>query len=121
MDDGLFRTAQSPCPSIVPALPEIGSNRHAPALTFKPEDYLHFLEDSDWTESQKREFIDALWTIVVGFVDLGFHIHPVQQVKTASQTLEVDSPIMLVCENNSDATKNTAAAPNILAAKGSES
>ena len=32
-----------------------------------------YLDDSDLTDDQKREFIESLWSIVVGFVDLGLH------------------------------------------------
>jgi hypothetical protein len=38
------------------------------------------LEGSDLSEPQKREFLQALWNIIVAFVDLGFGIHPLQQV-----------------------------------------
>ena len=31
------------------------------------------------TVAEKREFLEALWSIIVAFVDLGFGIHPVQQ------------------------------------------
>ena len=50
------------------------------ALTFNAQEYCHFLADCDWTEEQKLEFIATLWQIIVGFVDLGFNLHPVQQV-----------------------------------------
>lgn len=39
----------------------------------------HHLADEDLTEDEKREFLQALWYIVVTFVDLGFGIEPVQQ------------------------------------------
>lgn len=42
--------------------------------------YGSMLEESDLSEEQQRELIGSLWSIVVGFVDLGFGIHPVQQV-----------------------------------------
>ncbi|MEM5474816.1 hypothetical protein [Pacificibacter sp. AS14] len=42
-------------------------------------EYLPFFEDEDISEDQKREMIEALWSIMVSFVDLGFGIHPVQQ------------------------------------------
>lgn len=61
------------------------------ALSFDAQEYLHFLEDCDWTEDQKREFIEALWQIIVGFVDMGFDLHPIQQVMDSPKTLEVDS------------------------------
>ena len=42
--------------------------------------YEHYLAECDLTEDQKREFLDTLWSIIVAFVDLGFGVHPVQQV-----------------------------------------
>lgn len=37
------------------------------------------LKDSGLSEAEKREFLEALWSIIVSFVDLGFGIHPLQQ------------------------------------------
>ncbi|MFZ5734752.1 MAG: hypothetical protein ACOY4O_18605 [Pseudomonadota bacterium] len=61
------------------------------ALTFDAQEFCHFLADTDWTAEQKIEFIETLWQIVVSFVDLGFDLHPVQQVIDTSSTLELDS------------------------------
>jgi len=51
-------------------------------LTINYELYEHYLEESDLDIAQKREFLDALWSVIVGFVDLGFGTHPIQQVKS---------------------------------------
>lgn len=58
-----------------------------PNLRIDWELYGAYLEDSDLTEEEKREFIQTLWTIVVSFVDLGFGIHPVQQACGEDQGL----------------------------------
>lgn len=50
-----------------------------PSLTIDWELYGEYLEDSDLSDEQKREFIESLWSIVVAIVDLGFGVHPVQQ------------------------------------------
>ena len=47
------------------------------------ERYKHFLDDHDLTEDQKRDFLQAVWTIVSEFVALGFGEHPVQQAQDA--------------------------------------
>lgn len=75
------------------------------ALSFDAQEYLHFLEDCDWTEDQKREFIEALWEITLGFVDLGFGISPLQAVHASSSTLEVDSPSMLALQDHLEIEK----------------
>jgi len=60
-----------------------------PALTLDVALYEGYLEDSDLTEDQRRDFLEALWSILVGFVDLGFGVHPLQQAG-------------LSCEQNAD-------------------
>lgn len=45
-------------------------------------DYKKFekeLENSNYTDDQKREYLQILWSFVVDCVDMGFSIHPVQQ------------------------------------------
>ncbi len=54
-------------------------NHKRPSLTIDYELYWHYLDNSDLTDEQKREFLDALWSIIVSFVDLGFAVHPLQQ------------------------------------------
>lgn len=44
------------------------------ALRFDWQDWLPYLEDSDASDEQKRELIEALWTVVLGFVDLGYEV-----------------------------------------------
>jgi hypothetical protein len=34
----------------------------------------------------------VLWEIIVGFVDLGFHIHPLQQVEALPPRERADDP-----------------------------
>ena len=55
------------------------------------EKYEHFLENSGLSEDQKRRFIDALWQIIVGFVDLGFGVHPAQQAQNTCGKLDDNS------------------------------
>ncbi|MDJ0826437.1 MAG: hypothetical protein QNJ16_13105 [Rhodobacter sp.] len=50
------------------------------ALRFDWEDWLPYLADSELSEDQKREFIESLWAIVMGFVDLGFHLNPTAEI-----------------------------------------
>lgn len=63
-----------------------------PSLTIDWELYGEYLEDSDLSGGQKREFIETLWSIVVAFVDLGFGVHPVQQACEQNQKSGIPSP-----------------------------
>ena len=54
------------------------------ALSLDSSLYDKYLEESDLSEEQKQEFLETLWSIIVSFVDLGFEIHPVQQVTSSS-------------------------------------
>jgi hypothetical protein len=59
---------------------EVGvAKKSPPTLTIDWELYGQYLEDSDLSDAEKRQFLEALWSIVVSFVDLGFGVHPVQQ------------------------------------------
>lgn len=51
-----------------------------PTITVDVERYQAYLDDSGLTDEQKREFLQALWSIIVAFVDLGFGVHPLQEV-----------------------------------------
>lgn len=44
------------------------------------EKYKAFLNDPALTETQKEEILQALWSIVMAFVELGFGVHPLQEV-----------------------------------------
>ena len=48
-------------------------------LAFDKERYLSELEDTDLTEEQKIEMLQALWSIVEAFVDLGFGVNSIHQ------------------------------------------
>ena len=44
------------------------------------ERYQSYLEDTDMTPAQKEEFLQAMWLIMISFVELGFEVHPLQEV-----------------------------------------
>ena len=66
--------------------PSGGQQRKTPhrALFLDIDLYQHQLESDDYTDAQKREFVEALWSIMTAFVDLGFGIHPLQQIDCES-------------------------------------
>lgn len=43
------------------------------------ERYQAYLDDPALSPAQKEQIIEALWSIMVHFVELGFGVHPVQQ------------------------------------------
>jgi hypothetical protein len=44
------------------------------------ERYQSYLDGMDMSAAQKEEFLQAMWLMMVSFVELGFEIHPVQEV-----------------------------------------
>ena len=61
-------------------VPLTGKPERPPALRVDWAEYESYLEGSGLTEQEKRAFLEALWAIIVSFVDLGFGIHPLQHV-----------------------------------------
>ena len=75
------------------ARPATANRQHTPpVITVDYEKYAHFLESCDASEEQKREFIEMLWRIIVGFVDLGFGVHPAQQAQKSCGKPEKMAP-----------------------------
>lgn len=64
-----------------------------PALIFDVERYQKMLDKSDLPEEEKRAFLETLWSVIVGFVDLGFEVHPLQQTgsKACGQDLDLSA------------------------------
>ncbi|MBP5857410.1 hypothetical protein KAJ83_10360 [Marivibrio halodurans] len=54
-----------------------------PALEFDASEFMHFLDDADWSEEEKAEYITLVWNIVCEFVALGFNMHPLQQTQNS--------------------------------------
>jgi hypothetical protein len=57
-----------------------------PALSIDWELYGRYLDDSDLSEADKRACIEVLWSIMVSFVDMGFHLAPVPDICEAIQS-----------------------------------
>lgn len=51
-----------------------------PSLEIDTAKYQAYLDDPSLTDAQKEEIMKALWSIIVAFVDLGFGVHPAQEV-----------------------------------------
>jgi hypothetical protein len=63
-----------------------------PALTLDVARYEAMLADPALSEAERTAFLEALWEIIVVFVDLGFDIHPLQQVEALPPRERVDDP-----------------------------
>lgn len=94
-----IQTGELRATSVIPPLPSIGIDYAR---------YDHYLKNADLTQQQKQEFLDTLWNIVVGFVDLGFGVHPIQQVAG-----EEHDPTQLLAQTALDMVEeNTTSAEN---------
>lgn len=49
------------------------------SLQVDVERYQAYLDDSEMTDKERSQVIEALWVIVSCFVELGFQVHPTQQ------------------------------------------
>ena len=57
------------------------SNEHQvpkPSISIDWDYYAQFLKDVDLSDEEKYEFLQTLLSILIGFVDLGFNVHPAQ-------------------------------------------
>ncbi|QEW21466.1 hypothetical protein LA6_003677 [Marinibacterium anthonyi] len=53
------------------------ANEHS--LGIDVEKYQAYLDDPSLSDAQRAEIMNALWSIMMAFVELGFGVHPVQQ------------------------------------------
>ncbi len=72
-----------------------------PTLTIDWELYGKHLDESDLSDAKKREFLETLWSIVVSFVDLGFGVHPLQQVTDNACAQQAEISKFIAAESNS--------------------
>jgi hypothetical protein len=50
-----------------------------PSIKLDVERYDHLLNNTSLTPDQRREFLEAMWNLIVGFVDLGFQVEPLDE------------------------------------------
>ena len=53
--------------------------KSSPTIAVDYDAYAHFLENAGLSEAEKRELLQALWSIICSFVQLGYGVHPAQQ------------------------------------------
>lgn len=81
-----------------------------PVFTVDVERYQTYLDETDMSEAQKAEFLQSLWQVMVSFVELGFGVHPLQEVcgkdagiGTQSSDAEPDGVVLDDPQDNRDA------------------
>lgn len=47
-----------------------------PSIKLDVERYDHLLNNTSLTPDQRREFLEVMWDLIVGFVDMGFQVEP---------------------------------------------
>lgn len=65
--------------------PTVADERFYPPLKLDVARYEELLADFDMSEEERVALLQAMWNIVVSFVDLGFDLHPLQQIATAAE------------------------------------
>ena len=64
-------------------MPAVADERCYPPLKLDVARYEELLDDCDMSVEERAALLEAMWNIVVSFVDLGFDLHPLQQIATA--------------------------------------
>ena len=85
------------------------SIRPPPCVRFDVERYDQLLDQPDLTTEQKREFLEAMWNLIVGFVDLGFQVEPLDE---GCEQVAISAPKhgetgnKLLCSNDKSQAEN---------------
>lgn len=56
-----------------------------PALEIDLDVYMPIFDDESISDEDKRKLLEALWSVIVSFVQLGWGVHPVQQARASRQ------------------------------------
>ncbi|MEI4233003.1 hypothetical protein [Roseovarius sp. D22-M7] len=77
-------------------------------LSIDVERYQHLLDKPGLSAEQKDQFLEALWSIIVAFVDYGYNVHPAQEVcgkdKKAPEDQDKKATVALNSEESSPIT-----------------
>lgn len=94
----------------VESLSERFDTSSKPMIAVDVEKYQAYLDGSDMTDKEKEQFLQSLWQIIVGFVELGFGVHPVQEACEKRGLTEIEfaaSGEDVVCSADLDKDKET--------------
>ncbi len=67
--------------------------RSQPELILNWQDWLPYLENTEICEADKQQMIEALWSLVVAFVDLGWDVQRSSRPKTCGQSLDLTAAL----------------------------
>ena len=71
------------------------------SLHLKWEDWLPYLEDSGASGAEKRQLIETVWAIMMGFVDLGWDVGSSKE--TSGQNLDLTAALQVAVLNSHEA------------------
>ena len=61
--------------------PDAEPHQHKPrVLHVDVERFQHHLDETDLSEAEKAQYLHIIWSIIMEFIDLGYGVHPVQQI-----------------------------------------
>ena len=49
-------------------------------MTVDVDRYQKYLEGSELTDAEKDQFLQTMWQFIISFVELGYGVHPLQEV-----------------------------------------
>jgi len=56
------------------------SKQQRPTFSIDVQYYQTYLEDSNLSDAEKQELLETLWDIICELVQLGYGVHPMQQL-----------------------------------------
>lgn len=112
-----LRSSERDAPAVRPDPTSALSAAPPRIVTVDYEAYAHLLDDADLSEDDKRQLLQALWSIICSFVQLGYGVQPAQQacgkLFDASPKSPSAAPDMVSCsvDNNDIADTRKEAQP----------
>lgn len=83
-----------------------------PVFQIDVSKYEHLLAESDASAEEKQEFLQTLWDIICELMQIGFHIHPVQQARDAQNCGKQKSAPCALTQADSNALDSVTSAFN---------
>ncbi|MEL6477377.1 MAG: hypothetical protein AAFR17_08625 [Pseudomonadota bacterium] len=83
-------------PDLKDAMNKADERPARPKLELDAEKYQRYIDDPSLSRAEKEQVLEALWSIIIAFVDLGFDVGPASEscgkdAKVLESTEETDS------------------------------